>query len=279
MSTVGLNFTPVISSLKNGARLGVIHCAEQMAANSDGATCKVFKHLALLPALRHLYCCSDAGTICSIDLEDYFEMHTQSLNYEAVGELVGSVREKRSSELEEEVDEEEEDMRIVGYNPDKPLGLFDSLQHFMKGQVANVEEHLHLRRTDHSATSAGGQRVPVTYSWHDVLRVHAAEESLCEYRPANVATSCRWLWDIAPAGPGKEKMLKCFSVQKWLPPTQDGQQLCVVQVKVQGNALLVYCSPQREGDSEGNSPCLLRRLTVLGFEGVISRDTQPKVTK
>ena len=117
-----------------------------------------------------------------------------------------------------------------------------------------------------------------TYSWHDVLKVHSAQESISEY-PANVGSSSRWLRDLAPAGVGKEKTPKCFSIQKWLSPTQSGQQIQVVQAKVQGNALLMYCSSQREGDGQGTSPCVLRRLTVLGFGGVISQDTEPKVTK
>lgn len=274
------NCTLAVSSLKNSARLGVIHCAEQMDAKADEETHEAFRHLALLPALRHLYCCSDSGTICSVDLDDYFETHTQSLNHQAVGKLVESMREERSSDFEEDLDEEAEDMRILGYNPDKPQGLFDSLQHFMKVQAAKVEEHHHLRRTDHSVHYSGGRRRLVTYSWHDVLKVHSAEDSLCESRPANVGASCRWLWDVAPAGPTRrEKKPRCFSVQKWLQPPQHGSQLGVVQAKVQGNALLVYCAPQCEGGSEGNSPCLLRKMTVLGFEGAIDEDTEPKVTK
>ena len=265
-----------VTSLKNCARLGVIHCTEQMDAKADEATCEAFKHLSLLPALRHLYCCSDTGTICSVDLDDYFETHTQSLNHHAVGKLVESMREETNSDSEEELDEEEEDMRILGFSPAKPVGLFDGLQHFMKVQAAKVEDHHNLRRTDHSVQYAGGQRRPLTYTWHDVLKVHSAEDSLCDFRPTNVDASYRWLWDITPAGPiRKEKMLKCFSVQKWF----HGRQLRVVQARVQGNALLLYCAPPREGGSEGNSPCLLQKLTVLGFEGAVAEDNEPKVTK
>lgn len=278
MSVVCLNFASVVSSLKNGARLGEIRCTEQMAASTDGVSCDVFRHLSLLPSLRHLYCCSDTGTLCFVDLDDYFEMHTQSLNHKAVGELVEPTKEERNRELQEELDEEEEDMQILGYNPDKPLGLFDSLLHFMKSQAAKVEEHLNSRRADHSATHAGRRRVPATYSWHDVLKVHSAQEPLSEYRPTNPGTS-RWRRDTTPSGIEKEKTPKCFSVQKWLPPTQHDQQIEVVQAKVQGNALLMYCSSQQEGDGEGSSSSVLRRLTVLGFGGVITQNTEPKVTK
>ena len=271
----------MVSSLKSGARLGVIKCAEQTAPSAVGAESNLFRHLALLPSLRHLYCCSDTGTVCFVDLDNYFETHMQSLNHEAVGQLVGPGLEERSSELdqEEEVDEEEEDMQILRYNPDKPLGLFESLQHFMKTQAAKVEERFHLRRADPSTSHAQRQRKPITYSWRDVLKVHSAEEPLLEYQPANMGIASRRLLSEANAMLAKEKMPNYFSVQKWLPSTQRGQQVCVVQAKVQGNALLIYCSSWQEGDGEGNSPSLLRKLTVLGFDGVISQDTEPKVTK
>lgn len=270
----------MVSSLKSGARLGVIHCAEQIATSAVGAECNLFRHLALLPSLRHLYCCSDKGTVCFVDLDNYFAVHVQSMNHEAVGQLVGPVREERSSELDqEEVDEEEEDMQILGYNPDNPLGLFESLQHFMKSQAAKVEERFHLRRAEPSTMHAQRQRKPVVYSWRDVLKVHSEEEPLSEYQPAYMGIASRRLLSKANAVLAKEKVPNYFSVKKWLPSTQRGHQVCVVQTKVQGNALLMYCSSRQEGDGEGNSPSILRKLTVLGFNGVISQDTEPKVTK